>query len=643
MTDDATLSPKPATAHTAEANAAASAGLPLSDRRDYDDAKRGFVATLDDPVVRRADGFPVNDLTSHDFVLSSDTAPESVHPSLWRHAQVNHNHGLFQVTEGIYQLRGLDLSNMTIVEGDEGIIVIDPLIYRETAAAGLALYRAQRGHRPVKALIYTHSHADHYGGSKAIVSQEDVDSGRAIVIAPEGFLYEAVAENIFAGTAMSRRAIYMYGPMIPAGPLGHVNAGLANTMANLGESTLVAPTDLVKETGETRTVDGVEMVFQMAPGTEAPAEMLIHFPRHRALCAAEDATHTLHNLYTLRGAQVRDAATWWKTLNETIRLFGADTDVIFAQHHWPRWGTDDIVAYLENQRDLYKYLHDQVLHLANKGETMLEIAEQLQLPAGLASQWYNRDYYGSVSHNAKAVYQRYLGWYDSNPAHLNALPPVEAGRRYVELAGGADALLEKARASFGAGDYRWTAELLSHLVFADPSNRDAVLLQADTLEQLGYQCENPTWRNEYLMGAQELRGGVRDLGAIVLATLDVLEAMPPEMIFDFMGIKLDGAKAAATTSRVQWSITDAAAGAASTYALELRNGCLIYTPGKTLDSPDATVSAAKSALAAVVFGSSTVDDAITDGSLTVDGDTAAVSGVFELLEDFPFWFPIVQP
>src|SRR4029079_17978386 len=235
--------------------------------------------------------------------------------------------------------------------------------------------------------------------------QDDVDSGRAVVIAPEGFLYEAVAENIYAGTAMSRRAIYMYGPMIPPGPLGHVNAGLANTMANLGESTLVAPTDLVKETGETRPVDGVEMVFQMAPGTEAPAEMLIHFPRHRALCAAEDATHTLHNLYTLRGAQVRDAATWWKTLNETIRLFGADTDVIFAQHHWPRWGTDDIVAYLENQPDLYKYLHDQVLHLANKGETMLEIAEQLQLPAGLAGQWYNRDYYGSVSHNAKAVYQ----------------------------------------------------------------------------------------------------------------------------------------------------------------------------------------------------------------------------------------------
>jgi alkyl sulfatase BDS1-like metallo-beta-lactamase superfamily hydrolase len=637
MTEDATLAPKPATPHTVKANAAAVAGLPVSDRRDYDDAGRGFIATIDDPVIRRADGMPVIDVSAHDFVLSSDQAPDTVHPSLWRHAQVNHPHGLFEVTDGIYQVRGLDLSNVTFVEGDEGVIVIDPLVYFETAAAALALYRAHRGDRPVKALVYTHSHADHYGGSRAIVSEDDVAAGRTIVIAPDGFLHEAVAENVYAGNAMARRATYMYGPLIPPGPRGHVNAGLATAISNLGASTLVPPTDLISVTGETRTVDGVEMVFQMAPGTEAPAEMLIHFPQHRALCAAEDATHTLHNLYTLRGAQVRDAATWWKTLNDTIGLFGAETDVIFAQHHWPRWGTDDIVAYLENQRDLYKYLHDQVLHLANKGETMLEIAEKLALPPSLAGQWYNRDYYGSVNHNAKAVYQRYLGWYDSNPAHLHQLPPEEAGARYVELAGGAEALLARARGAFDAGEYRWASELLSHLVFADPSNREAALLQADSFEQLGYQCENPTWRNEYLMGAQELRGGVKDFGRIELATLDVLNAMPPEMVFDYLGIKLDGPRAAASTATIQWSIADPADGSPTTYALELRNGCLVYTPGKQLAAPDATVRSTRATLAGVVFGSSALE------TLDVGGDRAAVTGLFALLADFPFWFPIAQP
>ncbi len=642
MSDAAESAAKPATAPTRAANAAAVDGLPFTDRRDYEDSRRGFVATLDDPVIRRSDGFPVIDVSAHDFVLESEDAPDTVHPSLWRHAQVSHPHGLFEVTEGIYQVRGLDLSNITIVEGDEGIVVIDPLVYTETAQAALDLYRAHRGDRPVKALIYTHSHADHYGGAKAVLSQEDVDSGRASVIAPEGFLYEAVAENVYAGNAMSRRAIYMYGPMIPPGPQGHINAGLANALSNLGSSTLIAPSDYIGRTGETRTVDGVEMVFQMAPGTEAPSEFLVHFPKHRALCAAEDATHTLHNLYTLRGAQVRDAATWWKTLNETVELFGADTDVIFAQHHWPRWGSDDIVAYLENQRDLYKYLHDQVLHLANKGETMLEIAEQLVLPAGISGQWYNRDYYGSVSHNAKAVYQRYLGWYDSNPAHLHALPPAEAGARYVDLIGGADAVLEEARAAFDAGDYRWAAEILSHLVFAQPDNRDAALLQADTLEQLGYQSENPTWRNEYLMGAQELRGGVRDLGAIQLATHDVLAAMSPEMVFDFMGIKLNGPRAAEHSTRLQWEVTDAAPGQPTTYALELRNGCLIYTPGKSLVNPDAAVSATRAALAAAVFGASDTDRSPVD-DLAVTGDGESVSTLFSLLDDFPFWFPIVQP
>lgn len=643
------LGPKPATKATEDANRAARDGLPLTDRRDYDDATRGFVATRDDPVIRRADGLPVIDLSSHDFVHASADAPSTVHPSLWRHAQVNHHHGLFEVVEGVYQVRGFDLANVTLIESDTGVIVVDPLSFVETAQAAMDLYRAHRGDRPVRALVYTHSHADHYGGSRAIIGDATGSAEPIPVIAPEGFLAEAVAENVFAGTAMTRRALYMYGPLLPTGPTGQVDAGLANALANAGGSSLVPPTDHITRTGETRTIDGVELVFQMAPATEAPAEFLVHVPQRRVLLAAEDLNHTMHNLYTLRGAQVRDAATWWKTLNETIDLFADETDAVVGQHAWPRWGSADIREFLENQRDLYKYLHDQSLRLANRGLTMTEIAEELVIPAALEGEWYNRGYYGSANHNAKAVYQRYLGWYDAHPAHLHQLPPEESGRRYVEFMGGADAVVEKARAAFDAGDYRWVAEVLTHVVFSgphgsdehgsDPAHQAAARLQADALEQLGYQSENPTWRNVYLMGALELRHGVRDLGQIELATLDVLGAMTPEMIFDYLGIKLDGPRAAAETSAIAWELTDLDA----TYAIELRNGCLIATAGRELASPDATVRSAKAALAALVFGSSDLDSAKADGSVDVTGDAGAIRRLFDLLDDFPLWFPIVQP
>ncbi len=638
---DATT-PKPATEATRAANAAAAERLPWRDRRDFDDARRGFIAPLADPVVRGPGGAPVIDLTAWDFVGESAEAPDTVHPSLWRHAQVNGGRGLFEVTAGIYQLRGLDLSNMTIVEGDEGIIVIDPLVGNETAAAGLALYREHRGDRPVTALIYTHSHADHYGGARAVLSDDDVASGRAVVIAPDGFLAEAVAENVYAGTAMTRRALYMYGPLLPKGPTGQVDAGLSSGAGAGFSSSLIAPTDVITTTGETRTVDGVRMVFQMAPGTEAPSEFLIHFPDHRALCAAEDATHVMHNLITLRGAQVRDAVTWWKTLDATIHLFGAGTDVVFAQHNWPRWGTDAIVEFLANQRDLYKYIHDQSLRLANLGRTPIELAEELELPPGLDQQWYNRGYYGSLNHNSKAVYQRYLGWYDSHPAHLHPLPPTEAGARYVEFMGGADAVVAKAAESFERGDYRWVAEVLTHVVFSDPANTAARELQADAFEQLGYQAENPTWRNEYLMAALELRNGVRDLGTLQLVTLDVLNAMTPEMIFDYMGIKLDGPRAGELRASIDWVVEDGASGAVG-YALQLRNGCLIYTAGMTSEHPDVTVTSAKGVLAGLVFGSITLAEALADGSVGTSGDGAALSTLFGLLTDFPLWFGIVEP
>ena len=380
----------------------------------------------------------------------TNVAPATVNPSLWRQAQLNMNNGLYQVAERIYQVRGFDLSNMDIIEGNTGIIIIDPLISKETAKAALDLYYQHRPQKPVVAVIYTHSHVDHYGGVRGVTTLEDVKAGKVKILAPQGFMEAAISENVYAGNAMSRRAIYMYGALLAKGEKGQVDGALGKTVS-LGEITLIPPTDLITKTGETRNIDGVDIEFQMAKDTEAPAEMLMYFPQFKALCAAEDATHTLHNLYTLRGAQVRDAAAWWKVLNTAIENFGDKATVIFAQHHWPVWGQTNIVDFLEKQRDLYKYIHDQSLHLMNQGYTMTEVGNMLSLPPSLSDEWYNRGYYGSVSHDGKAVYQRYLGWYDSNPAHLDELSPAEAGKKYVEFMGGAAAVIAKAQQSYDKG------------------------------------------------------------------------------------------------------------------------------------------------------------------------------------------------
>ena len=638
---DPALAVERATDATRAAQLDCIAGLPFDDRRDLDDSSRGFVGTLDPPTIQRRDGGTLFDLNGYGFVTDA-AAPSTVNPSLWRHALVNKPHGLFQVMAGVYQVRGLDVSNMTIIEGDTGIIVIDPLTYMETAKAGLDLYFRHRPTRPVRAVIYTHSHADHYGGVRAVIDEADVRAGLTQVIAPAGFLKEAVAENVYAGNAMARRSIYMYGSVLARGPQGQVNAGLANGLPHGGTSSLIAPTDTVSTTGDSRVVDGVEMVFQMAPGTEAPAEFLIHFPAKRLMCAAEDATHTMHNLYTLRGAQVRDAATWWKVLDETIEMFGADTDVVIAQHQWPRWGNADVVRFLEQQRDLYKYLHDQSLRLANQGYTMAEIAERIELPPGLAGQWHCRGYYGSAKHNAKAVYQRYLGWYDSHPAHLDPLPPETSASKYVEYMGGAEAIVARARTAYEEGEYRWVAEVLTHVVFADPRNTTARDLQADALEQLGYQAENGTWRNEYLMGAKELREGVHDLGSVQLAGPDVLAAMSLDMLLDYLGIRLDGPAAWLRTAAFNWTFADFD-GVEKQFAVRLSNGALVYTAEKTLPDPDAGVYWDREAFQKIILGTTTLDREIASGGVRVDGDAAALSDLFELFDTFPFWFPIVTP
>lgn len=623
------------TPQIAEANEGVRLRLPFADTEDFDDARRGHLGSLSDAVIRATDGRVVWDADAYGF-LDAD-CPETVNPSLWRQGQLNAIHGLFEVTEGIYQVRGLDLSNMTIVEGDAGVLVIDPLISSETAAAALALYREHRGERPVTGLLYTHSHIDHFGGARGVVSEEDVASGRVPVFAPEGFLEHAVSENVYAGGAMSRRATYMYGALLQKGPTGQVGAGLGQT-TSLGTITLIPPTVDIARTGQEETVDGIHMVFQLTPGTEAPAEMNFYFRERRALCMAENATHNLHNVLTLRGALVRDPRVWAAYLDEAIGLFGSDAEVLFAQHHWPRWGTERIVDFLAKQRDLYGYIHDQTLRLLNQGYVASEIAEQFELPPSLEREWHCRGYYGSLSHNVKAVYQRYLGWFDGNPAHLWPHPPQAAAERYVELAGGAGPLLANARQAFARGDYRWVAEVVNHLVFADPENVEARELQAQALEQLGFGAENGTWRNFFLMGAQELREGVGGTAAAT-APPDVIRNLSGEQLFDVLAIRVDGPRAGDRRIVLHWRFTDTG----DEHNLTLEHGVLTQRRSPTAEGVDATVNIERTGLNEVLDGSATIEGLTASGRLSIEGDQTKLGELLGLLDAADPGFAIVTP
>lgn len=604
--------------------------LPVSDTRDFDDAARGLIARLEPNVVHAADGRVVWDNDSFSF-LTGD-APDTVHPSLWRQSKLVATDGLFEVVDGIYQVRGMDLSNITFVEGDTGVIVIDPLISTETAAAALALYREHRGERPVVGVIYTHSHVDHFGGVKGIVTQDEVDAGIP-VIAPEGFVEHAIAENVYAGTAMARRAGYMYGAVLPRGPRGSVGAGLGQSPST-GTVSLISPTDFISTTGEERTIDGVRIVFQMAPGTEAPSEMHFYFPDRKALCMAENATHTLHNLLTLRGALVRDPHVWAQYLSEAIETWGDEAEVVFASHHWPTWGREDIVEFLSLQRDLYAYLHDQTLRLINKGLTGIEIADQLEMPPALEAAWHTHGYYGSVSHNVKAIYQRYMGWYDGNPARLWQHPPEAAAKRYVEFMGGADAVVEKARASFEAGDFRWTAQVLDHVVFAEPDHAAAKALLADTLEQLGFSVENGTWRAAYLAGAQELRSG--NFGTPTqTASSDILGALPPELLLDAIAIQIDGPRAWHLDLATRWVFPDSD----QEFRVTLRNGVLVVVENGKGDV-GLTITAPQASIAGIASGDVA---AATAAGLSLDGDASVLQTILSVLDPGDPGFNIVLP
>jgi alkyl sulfatase BDS1-like metallo-beta-lactamase superfamily hydrolase len=611
------------------------ATLPFHDTQDFDDATRGFVGKSSVRQVTAADGRVVWDLDAYEFMRGAE-APDTVNPSLWRQGQLLIEDGLFEVVPGIYQLRGYDLSVMSVIEGDTGVIVIDPLISSETAAAGFALYCEHRGNRPVKGMIYTHSHADHFGGVKGIITDEQVAAGEVVVVAPEGFMHHAVAENVFAGTAMLRRAGYMYGAALENGPTAQIGTGLGQTTSS-GTVSLIPPTIDITETGQTLTIDGVEIVFQMTPGTEAPAEMNFYFPGFKALCTAENTSHTLHNVVTIRGAVVRDAHAWAHYLTETISLFGDDVDVVFASHHWPTWGRERCVEFLAMQRDMYLYLHDQTLRMINQGYTGAEIAEMIETPPALAEQWHTHGYYGSVSHNVKAIYQRYMGWYDANPANLWPHPPEAAADRYVAAMGGRDAALAVARQAWDDGDYRWCAELGKHLVFADDTDADAKALLADALEQLGFGAENGTWRNAFLAGAAELRHG--NFGTPATTSADIAYALSVTQLFDSIAVRIDGPRAWDVHVVTAWVITDED----TTYVAELRNGVLHHRVVDAVPAGVTTFTLARRSMIGLVIGQLDLASALGDGTVVIDGDPSALANLVGLMAPVDPDFNIVTP
>ncbi len=631
--------PKPATSFTKDKNEQVLKELPFNDTQDFEDAKRGFIDTIPDKVIKNDFGSNAWDLNNYDFI-DNEKVPDTVNPSLWRIAQLNKNNGLFKVTDKVYQIRGLDLSNMTIIEGNTGLIIIDPLSTKETSKAGLDLYYKNFSKKPVKAVIYTHSHGDHYGGVRGVIDEKDIRAGKVKIYAPEGFLQEASSENVYAGNAMSRRATYQYGPFLPRGEQGQIDAGLGKTTP-IGSVGLIRPTDIISKTGETKNIDGVQIEFIMAPGTEAPAEMLMYFPQFKMINAAEDATHTLHNLYTLRGAQVRDAMTWWKTLDYILEDYGDKTEIIIAQHHWPKWGQENIKGYLGKQRDIYKYIHDQTLRLANEGYTMNEIAEKIDFPGGLDNEWSIRGYYGSLSHNSKAVYQRYLGWYDSNPANLNPLPPEEASKRYVEFMGGSKAVIKKAKEYYNKGEYRWVAEVMNRVVFAEPENQEAKNLAADALEQLGYQAEDPTWRNEYLVGAYELRNGLpKGIDKFGTNTPDTVKAMTMEMYMDYMGIRLNAERAEGKKLTLNLELPDIK----EKYTVNLENSVLGYRKVETFkNDPEVTLTINKEILDKIQMGETTLDKEIENGNVKVNGNVEKLKEYMGLFDSFKPDFNIVTP
>lgn len=624
------------TAATVEHNAAAAAALPLDDPADFEAARRGFVATDDGGRVTAADGRLAWDRPAFDFVEGD--APASVHPSLWRQAKLNNIAGLFRVTDRIHQVRGYDIANLSVIEGDSGRILVDPLSTVETARRALALVERELGRRPIVAVIVTHSHIDHFGGLEAVVDADRLASGAVRLIAPAGFMQEAVSENVVAGAVMSRRAGYMFGSALPRSPRGHVDAGLGKASA-LGTFTLLPPTDIVDRTGQTMTIDGVDFVFQYAPDSEAPAELAFFVPEEKALCGAEIVSRNLHNLYTLRGAKVRDALLWSGYIDEMIRMFGRRVEVVFNSHHWPVWGRDAAVDYLKKQRDVYRYIHDQTLRLAGNGRTPREIAEEIELPESLRTTFAVRDYYGTVAHNAKAVYQHYFGWFDANPANLNPLPPEDEAHRWVEAVGGVDAAVAKAQQAFDAGDFRWAATLLDKVVFAAPDATAAKDLLARTYDQLGYQAESGPWRGFYLTGALELRRGVVPAVPALASMSSILAHVPLDLFFTAMATRIDGPAADGKRITVNVDFTDVDV----SYVLELENAVLHHRKAPPDPDADATLHVTRDFWVRLLSRQAGLREMVFSDEIAIDGSRLQVLSLLSLLQPPEEGFPIVTP
>lgn len=610
---------------TRSANAAMAAKLPFDDTRDFEAAQRGLIAPVPGGAVATASGTVLWNLGEYAFI-DGELAPATVNPSLWRIARLNLANGLFKVTEGLYQLRGFDIANLTVIEGNSGLILIDPLTTAEVARAALEHYYAHRPKKPVVAVIYTHSHIDHYGGVRGVVDEADVRAGKVKVIAPDGFMEAISGENVLAGAPMVRRAQFQFGPLLPRGPRGQVDAGLGKSVAR-GTPGLIEPTQLIVQPVEEHTIDGVKIVFQLAPETEAPAEMHMFYPDFGVLNMAENACPLLHNFIPLRGAVARDPRIWSKYIADAIDLYAPKAEILIGQHHWPVWGREAIVDYLEAQRDLYKHIHDQTLRYMNKGWRPAEIAEVVDLPPDLAGRWNVRGYYGTVSHNVKAVYQRYLSWYDGNPANLHALPPAQAARKFVEYMGGAAAVIARARADFAKGEFRWVAQVMKEVVFADPDNRQARELCADALEQMGYQAESATWRNAFLYGAMELRHGVLKLPARG-PSMETLAGLSSDVLFDAMAIRIDPAKAAGKAFTINWSFTDRDERLTTT----LKHSTLTHRVGVRSAKAQVSVVTTRATFDGLIARKLQPAEAVGSGALRFEGDASCLVQLFAVLD-----------
>lgn len=625
---------KPAEETTIKKNQAWYSLLDFDDRAEYDNASKGLIAAPEKLELKDKDGKVVWSQSAYGFLEGKD-APNTVNPSLWRNTQLNHYYGLFEVTDGIYQVRGYDMANITFIKGDTGWIIFDPLMTVECSQAAFQLVKENLGDYPVKGIIISHPHVDHFGGIKGIVREEEIRKNNIPIIVPEGFEEHAISENIYAGTAMGRRAGYQYGAMLEPSEVGAMSIGIGMGQSK-GTISYITPTDTITKTGERRTIDGVTMEFQLTPGTEAPAEMNTWFPQKKALWMAENCTGTLHNLYTLRGAAVRDGNAWARYIMDAITLYGHEAEVVFQSHNWPHWGNDILNKYLVDTAAIYKFINDQTLMYINKGLTETEIAEIIKLPKAMEKVWYTRQYYGTLAHNSKAVYQKYMGWYDANPVHLAELTPSKSAKKFVEYMGSTDNVMKKAREDFKRGEYEWVAQITNILVFANPNHTEARLLCADAMEQLAYQAESGTWRNAYLSGAKELREGIlKDPKFRASPSADLREGMTPIMLLDYMGILIDSNAAENLNFKANFIVADLN----ESHLITVHNGVLLYQKDTQAKDADVTWTTTRQGMLALISGNAD----LLAKAIKQEGNTELLKELNACMAQFDFFFPIVEP